>query len=314
MMRRKRIIAALMVAVMTITLLGFGVSANAEDTSSGQIVYRLYNPNSGEHLFTVKSTDKDYLYSIGWNYEGIGWIAPSSGNPVYRLYNPYSGEHLYTKDLSDKNWLIDAGWNDEGTAFYTNDGKGRCETGVYRLYNPYSGGSAGAHMFTTDSKQKDELVSLGWNYEKIGFYAAHSTTYHVGKYIDALEMRGSQVYCNDCGKMIFDGWDHSGSDFDSLEELMARHLNDEHGGTYDIDYVDPARWTPFVAPETQDEYIKAALEYSAYVLPRIAASEELKSHFTIDYEGSDYSIRPKQYIIEPGYAVCSVCGEMFYEK
>ena len=56
-------------------------------------MYRVYNPNSGEHFYTSNKVEKDHLVSLGWRYEGIGWQAPTVSNyPVYRLYNAYGGE------------------------------------------------------------------------------------------------------------------------------------------------------------------------------------------------------------------------------
>ena len=40
-------------------------------------MYRLYNPNSGEHFYTSNVAERDMLISVGWSDEGIGWIAPS---------------------------------------------------------------------------------------------------------------------------------------------------------------------------------------------------------------------------------------------
>lgn len=34
-------------------------------------IYRVYNPNSGEHLHTLNGGEKDNLMSLGWVYEGI---------------------------------------------------------------------------------------------------------------------------------------------------------------------------------------------------------------------------------------------------
>ena len=34
-------------------------------------MHRLYNPNSGEHFYTGDVSEKNYLSSIGWKYEGI---------------------------------------------------------------------------------------------------------------------------------------------------------------------------------------------------------------------------------------------------
>ena len=54
-----------------------------------QSMYRLYNPYSGEHFYTASADEMGHLASIGWSYEGVGWVAPKQSNtPVYRLYNP----------------------------------------------------------------------------------------------------------------------------------------------------------------------------------------------------------------------------------
>ncbi len=41
-------------------------------------MYRLYNPNSGEHFYTASKGERNHLIRLGWNDEGIGWygIAP----------------------------------------------------------------------------------------------------------------------------------------------------------------------------------------------------------------------------------------------
>jgi hypothetical protein len=83
-------------------------------------VYRLYNPNSGEHFYTTSTSEKNHLVSLGWSYEGIAWysVPSSSGTSVYRLYNPNSGEHFYTTSTSEKNHLVSLGWSYEGVAWY----------------------------------------------------------------------------------------------------------------------------------------------------------------------------------------------------
>lgn len=59
-------------------------------------LYRLYNPNSGEHFYTKTTAERDHLRKVGWRYEGIGWQSPTNGSAVYRLYNKNSGEHFYS--------------------------------------------------------------------------------------------------------------------------------------------------------------------------------------------------------------------------
>lgn len=84
-------------------------------------IYRLYNPNSGEHFYTRDSNESKYLNSLGWNYEGTGWNAPSTGTPVYRLYNPNAtgaGSHHYTLNSYEINSIVSAGWRYEGVSWY----------------------------------------------------------------------------------------------------------------------------------------------------------------------------------------------------
>ncbi|MFB8538758.1 C39 family peptidase [Enterococcus thailandicus] len=42
-------------------------------------MYRLFNPYSGEHFYTRDTGERDKLRKIGWNYEGVGWQAPTTG-------------------------------------------------------------------------------------------------------------------------------------------------------------------------------------------------------------------------------------------
>ena len=135
-------------------------------SSSSQIMYRLYNPNSGEHFYTSSTEERDFLDRIGWNYEGPAWNAVTNGQPVYRLYNPYSGGHHYTMSVEERDFLDRIGWNYEGIGWYSDPNQA---VPVYRLYNPYSGD----HHYTTSWDETTWLDSLGWNYEGIAWYGAN---------------------------------------------------------------------------------------------------------------------------------------------
>lgn len=138
------------------------VPSASKDTN----MYRLYNPNSGEHFYTADIKERNDLISYGWNYEGIGWTAPETSNtPVYRLYNPNAGEHLYTVDKSEKDSLISKGWNYESIGWYSDDAE---TTPLYRQYNPNQ--YACNHNYTTHIDERDYLLSIGWNDEGIGWY------------------------------------------------------------------------------------------------------------------------------------------------
>ena len=74
-------------------------------------MYRLYNRYTGEHFYTSDVSERDHLVSVGWSYEGVGWVAPVSGDPVYRLYNGHvrGGDHHYTTSASERDSLVRAG-------------------------------------------------------------------------------------------------------------------------------------------------------------------------------------------------------------
>ena len=145
---------------------GEGRQPTAELTAEKSGMRRLYNPYSGEHFYTASAVEKVALVKLGWNYEGLGWLAPTSSNaPVYRLYNPYSSDHHYTMSARERDALKVIGWQDEGTGWYSDDAKA---TPLYRQYNPYV--SVGAHNYTVNREENDYLVTLGWKAEGIGWY------------------------------------------------------------------------------------------------------------------------------------------------
>ncbi len=126
-------------------------------------MYRLYNPNSGEHFYTSSVSEKNYLVKAGWMDEGIAWYAPKTGSPVYRLYNPNAGDHHYTTSAGEKDYLVNVGWNYEGIAWCSGG-----STPLYRAYNPNA--IAGAHHYTTSRTEIDYLISVGWKDEGLGWY------------------------------------------------------------------------------------------------------------------------------------------------
>lgn len=157
------VIAILIAALVALPLLPS--AALAADASQVQM-HRLYNPNSGEHFYTAKKAESDYLASLGWKYEGVGWVAPASSNtPVYRLYNSRAGEHHYTTNEKERDALVTASWTDEGIGWYSDDAKGVV---LYREYNPNA--FACNHNYTTNKKEHDILIGMGWHDEGYAWY------------------------------------------------------------------------------------------------------------------------------------------------
>ena len=161
--RMKASVASLALTAGLCPILAFAPTALADD---GAPMYRLYNPNSGEHFYTANVAERDGLINEGWHFEGLGWTAPASSDaPVYRLYNPNAGDHHYTLDVVERDMLKNAGWNDEGVGWYSNDAHGKA---LLRQYNPNA--AAGSHNFTTSQEENDSLVSSGWQPEGVGWY------------------------------------------------------------------------------------------------------------------------------------------------
>lgn len=148
---------------------GSGGSSSNKPVANDYPLYRLYNPNSGEHFYTEAIEERDHLIKVGWNDEGIGWYSPkTSSYPVYRLYNPNAGDHHFTMMKEEKDELSKIGWKYEGISWYSlpaNQG-----VKVYREYNP-NAKMAGAHNYTTNKVENDYLVSIGWLDEGIAWWA-----------------------------------------------------------------------------------------------------------------------------------------------
>ena len=142
------------------------VKTESGDKTDAAPLFRLYNPNSGEHFYTLSEAESTMLAGIGWAEEGVlANTKKTSEIPVYRLGNPTNGGHHYTVSRAERWMLIGAGWNDEGIGWYSSvEG-----TPVYRLYNPNDDG-AGSHTYTTNEAEKDFLTEAGWIYEGIGWY------------------------------------------------------------------------------------------------------------------------------------------------
>ncbi|MFV0529437.1 MAG: InlB B-repeat-containing protein, partial [Lachnospiraceae bacterium] len=131
-------------------------------------VYCLYNPNSGEHFFTIAPEERDRVVAAGWKYEGIAWMAAMDGTPVFRLYNLKSGEHLYTMDTRERDRLLVIGWKYEGIGFYSNSEHSKA---IFRMYNP-NAPEVAQHHYTVNEKERDHLVKEGWKYEGLAWYPA----------------------------------------------------------------------------------------------------------------------------------------------
>ena len=145
-------------------------SKPAQPASDTVTMWRLYNPNSGEHFYTGNTAERDHLVHVGWKSEGTGWVAPAkSSEPVYRMYNPNAGDHHYTTNPAERDMLKNAGWSYEGVGWYSATNAGRAP--LYREYNPNA--RSGAHNFTLNAAEDRYLGTIGWHREGTAWYAVH---------------------------------------------------------------------------------------------------------------------------------------------
>ena len=76
-------------------------------------VYRFFNEDTGAHLFTMDSNEKEYIEEALTNYssEGIAYYAFESQSqnlntvPVYRLLNGETGAHLFSADQNEVDYI-----------------------------------------------------------------------------------------------------------------------------------------------------------------------------------------------------------------
>ena len=90
--------------------------------ASPTYVYRLYNPWTGDHLYTASNAEVTSQTRLGWEFEsalfkGAEGDDPSS-QPIYRLYNPWSGQHLMTASKDEYDYLATLGWKQEDVCWY----------------------------------------------------------------------------------------------------------------------------------------------------------------------------------------------------
>ena len=138
------------------------VVLSAQGESGTIPVYRVLNPSTNEHLYTIDTNEvRTLVGSYGWTYEGAAWFAPSSGTPVYRLFQPTLGLHHYTADAYEigvitgqQGWKLDF----SGAAAFNSGG----DITIYRLSNRISG----QHLLTTDKNEYDVLPTKGWGWEQ----------------------------------------------------------------------------------------------------------------------------------------------------
>lgn len=146
-----------------------GDTTDPTNPDKTQVVYRLYNPNTGEHFYPTSTYERDQDIKAGWRNEGTLETAPTSGTAIYRVYNPNAkgGDHYYTTSQYEAKSLVSKGWkwdNNGKPVFYSGGSKA-----VYVAYNPNA--ETGAHNYTMSSFEQNSLLNSGWKYGETAWFA-----------------------------------------------------------------------------------------------------------------------------------------------
>lgn len=180
--------------------------AVGEDSEVEKVpVYGFYNPNSGEHVFTIDEGEARNLSLAGWQEGDIKWYAPKTGVPVFRVYNPNVfglggvplGDHHYTSDINEVTTLLRAGWKEGNVVFYSAKADDPNVTPIYGVYNPnaYTMRTSGAHHLTCNQAEANMLLRAGWKEGEPKFYGYAAVIYEEKFDILADGHYISDAYC-----------------------------------------------------------------------------------------------------------------------
>ena len=143
-------------------------SAQSKLVEVGDIdLYRVYNPNNGDHYFTTDKGEYKALVAMGWQAEGVRYQVINNrgnaplGTAIFSVYNPNTGEHLLTEE-GEADALAQVGWIKEDLKFYTVQNGSES---VVRVYNPNTNGPA--HLYT-DASEANGLAKIGWSIDNGG--------------------------------------------------------------------------------------------------------------------------------------------------
>ena len=87
-------------------------------------VYRLYNPTTGEHHYTMKDDELALCTAAGWVNEGVKFFSVEDKDTqvtgMVSMYNPYEKKfyHHYTSDTDEIAKMVKDGWRKEEIKWY----------------------------------------------------------------------------------------------------------------------------------------------------------------------------------------------------
>ncbi len=144
-------------AFFGLILLSANASAQFNKRQDYIALYRLYNSQNSDHLYTTSCDEKDTVSRNGYAYEGIaGYISARQARrtvPLYRVQLA-GGTHFYTTDAAEMNNLTNSNRSNiaEGIVGYLSSDQARNTAPFYRLANDAK------HFYTTDEQEKTDFL------------------------------------------------------------------------------------------------------------------------------------------------------------
>ena len=147
---------------------------------SSTSVYRLFNVDTSQHLYTTNDLEIDIITgaseSSPYINEGIAYVVtPGANVDLYRFYNLFTGRHFYTANKSERDLILNSSIISplfyEGVAFkvFSPLVSSPNLDPVYRFFDPVNS----THFYTASSFERDSLAVTHphWISEGIAWYA-----------------------------------------------------------------------------------------------------------------------------------------------
>ena len=153
---------------------GIAFYADPANSNSGYPVYRMYNSQTYQHVWTSTPADYPSYTNEGTYFSSLSTVrqdtaAPTGQSLVYRFRDLPNNVHFWTTDLYERDAMIRAGYVYDGIGWRSSQTS--TATPVYRLYAE----AIQQHLYTTSWPEVANLsANHGWRYEGIAMYATAS--------------------------------------------------------------------------------------------------------------------------------------------
>ncbi len=206
---------------------------------STNYVGRLYQPNSGDYVYTASSAEACSALKYGYIWDGLAFqtYTGTGAIPVYRVRG--DGYHIFTADLTIRNdYLLNPGFVSEGIAF---DVSATSQTGLMPVTAMSSNTTT---LYTTSSGEANFFQgAYGYVNSGIAFYVdpvLPSTTLPVmrlqksGSYLYTLDMSEKSSAVSNFG-YTYEGTAFNANNADSGSSLPVYRLRRGNSYFYTID-------------------------------------------------------------------------------